>query len=88
MKMIARCRIVVDVPFNYDIPEPLYQPVRPELEGGRKPGEEMSNENQRLTARANAAKYAKEQIIENIIKGLEGDVLANLCLVEEVREAE
>lgn len=87
-KMVARCRVTIDVPFEFNIPEAQFQPVQRPVGTGRTPGEEMANENQRTTARINAAKFVETHLIDRIKDVLDshGEIVDEL--VEEVRDAE
>jgi len=87
MKLVARCRLVVDVPFERDIPEPQFQTPQDAFDGSR--AQEMANENQHLTARTDAAKYAETTMLRNLKNSLSGTgvVIDDLCLIEEVHEA-
>ncbi len=69
MRMIARIRTVVDVPFDFDVEPPDNTGYTPSSAG--------------------AANYAIDTLLPHVVQtvGTEGDVLEEMSLVEEVREA-
>ena len=68
--MVARIRVVIDVPYSFDLPD------------------SNSDEDQVLTARADAARFAEKDLVEILRESIKSHGTIIDELVEEVRDAE
>ena len=81
--MIARVRILLDLPFDAEVVEPVFRD-NPLHKDPDRPGQIMTNSEEVEESRVKAAKAA-EKLVPKKLKELLGDQVVNV-VIEEVRD--
>lgn len=85
MKFTAQMLVRIEVPFEYDVPEPEHQHVEEATDLNPKPGVVVVNEDELLQARVSAAQHAESELVDELHNALKDLGNVKDVLIEEVR---